>query len=1049
MKYDKAELAAFFAKPFDDARWADVLAELFGAREDENGRILKPQPFDRPFPDAKGWYLGSFTTADGYLVGLFRFETDSVRRRRVGLRNLLKPMLKWQHDAALAVFTERGSPAWRFSFVCDLKGEATAAKRFTYVFGDPASPFRTPVQRFLALRDAREEGRPVTFAAMQDAFSVEALSDEFFRAYKEHYGTFVSRVTGKRFVKEGGKWVETAVGRPDRDLYRTFGNDGKRVRDYVKKMLGRLVFLHFLQKKGWLGARKGGWTGGDPAFLLHLFEKADPDQQDDFLDEVLEPLFFNALNTDRSARGDLFDTGVPGIGKCRIPYLNGGLFEKDDLDELRVKFPAAYFRDLLRFFSEYNFTIDENDADEAEVGIDPEMLGRIFENLLEDNKDKGAFYTPKEIVRYMCRRSLLAHLSDGEDQASADAIAAFLDTRDPGPLPKKTAARLAAKLRDVKICDPAIGSGAFPMGLLRELFALRSALDPDADDLKRQIIENNIYGVDIEKGAVDIARLRFWLALVVDADEPVPLPNLDFKIMQGNSLVESWKGHDLSKVAHRKQIGEQFLLLENETDIQRKCLRDLLHRWYSCADHRERARLREAIHASVEKQIRTEMPSFSFGSLDPSANTEFFLWHLWFTEAFDRGGFDIVIGNPPYINVELMPEADKSFYKAHYSCFYKRSDIFALFMEAALQKLASPRGSVAFIIPSAVHSNLSYKPLRALMLDNHWLCEVCYTGGDVFKEPTVDTTILFCKKPDSPQIRLLFARDFAHPSGTVVPAGHFAAFQNIISVERGETASIFAKLLANAAFRAVADDFTVFQGIVTGNNPAFIFDTEEAALGAGIEPALLHPLCHGRDIARYQVRSRERRILYLSKVFDLRKYPGAARWLKPFKAALAKRREAANGVIPWYSLQWPREKAELDLQEKILVQNTRNESLSDRIVATLDNQGVYSTQGINFIIPDTRTVSLRYLLGILNSRLLNFLFRTKFLNLAIKADYLKQVRLPPEDKRIPRLVDRILAAKTRNPEADTTALESEIDTLVYTLYGLTPEEIATVEGGSQ
>ena len=412
MKYDKAELSALFAKPFDDDQWADVLAELFGARQDPKRKLLKPTPFTLPFPDAKGWYLGSFTTADGYLVGLFRFETDSVRRRRVGLRNLLKPLLKWSHDAALAVFTERGSSAWRFSFVCDLKGEATAAKRFTYVFGDPSC--RTPVERFLALRDSREEGKPVSFSAMTDAFSVEALSDEFFRAYKEHYETFVSHVTGKRFVKGGGKWVETEVSTPHPVLYDTFGRDDKLVRDYVKKLLGRLVFLHFLQKKGWMGAKNGIWTGGDPAFLRNLFERSSPAQKADFLDAVLEKLFFEALNTDRTADGDRFDAEVDGFRQVRIPYLNGGLFERDGLDALRVKFPADFFANLLRFFSEYNFTIDENDADEAEVGIDPEMLGRIFENLLEDNKDKGAFYTPKEIVRYMCRRSLLAHLSDGK-----------------------------------------------------------------------------------------------------------------------------------------------------------------------------------------------------------------------------------------------------------------------------------------------------------------------------------------------------------------------------------------------------------------------------------------------------------------------------------------------------------------------------------------------------------------------------------------------------------------------------------------------------------
>ena len=1044
MTYTRETLRDLFRSPFDLGAWQVFLHDFFGAAS------LKATPQRVAVPPAEtstgveGFLLGDMATSDGLRVGLFHYRVPAaqVERRRVGLRQLVAPWVKYDYDAALVVFSSAGSRLWRFSLVCDIKGEATAARRFTYVFGDPHASYRTPVERFLSLTAP-------SFAAMREAFSVEALSDQFFKEYKEHYEDFVSYVTGKRYVKQAGKWVETETGRPHRALYAVFGRDDKRVRDYVKKLLGRLVFLHFLQKKGWLGASAGTWADGDRAFLLHLFEKSAPDQRDDFLDSVLERLFFSALNTDRTASGDFFTTGVRGVGKCRVPYLNGGLFERDDLDKLRVKFPAEFFERLLKFFAEYNFTIDENDPDEAEVGIDPEMLSRIFENLLEDNKDKGAFYTPKEIVGYMCRQSLLAYLTEGKSEKEAARIATFLDTRDATPLPPALAGNLTEKLRDVKICDPAIGSGAFPMGLLRELFACRVALgDPIADNpaaLKRSIIENNIYGVDIEKGAVDIARLRFWLSLVVDEDEPSPLPNLDFKIMQGNSLIESWKGHDLSHLVEQKTSG-QLILFEDIADVHRKHLRDLLHAWYSCSDHAERTRLRAEIRKTAEEQISSVWPDFTFGDLDPSANAEFFLWHLWFAEVFDKGGFDVIIGNPPYINVELMSDDEKNYYRNHFDFFYKRSDIFALFIELGLQKLSSTSGSVCFIVPSAVHANLSYKPLRDLVLDNHWLREVCYTGGDVFKEPTVDTTILHCVKSGNAEIRLLQAQDFANPVISTVQADYFAAFQNLISVESGEKASIFAKILSNPDFRTIAEDFNVFQGIVTGNNPAFIFETAAEAAANGIERKLLHPLCHGRDIERYAVRSRERRILYLSSDFSLKDYPNAQQWLKPFKAALSKRREAVRGVIPWYSLQWPRVKSELDTAEKLLVQNTRNESLPVRIAATLDDKGVYATQGVNFIIPTSGAISLRYLLGVLNSKLINFLFQTKFLNLAIKAEYLKQVRLPPEDSAIANLVTRILSAKASDLSADTSALEAQIDAHVFALYGLTDEEIAIVQG---
>ena len=230
----------------------------------------------------------------------------------------------------------------------------------------------------------------------------------------------------------------------------------------------------------------------------------------------------------------------------KIPYLNGGLFELEATDIPKSVFPADYFADLFDFFNQYNFTIDENDPNDAEVGIDPEMLGRIFENLLEDNKDKGAFYTPKEIVQYMCRESLIAYLQTDAEEESKVSMRKFVTTHEVAELRSAEVFKVDKKLREVKICDPAIGSGAFPMGLLKELFDCRMAIEGSDEgktpsEIKKDIIQNSIYGVDIEKGAVDIARLRFWLSLIIDEQTPHALPNMDFKIMQGNSLLEQYK----------------------------------------------------------------------------------------------------------------------------------------------------------------------------------------------------------------------------------------------------------------------------------------------------------------------------------------------------------------------------------------------------------------------------------------------------------------------------------------------------------------------------
>ena len=834
------------------------------------------------------------------------------------------------------------------------------------------------------------------------------------------------------------------------------------MRDYIKKMMGRIVFLYFLQSKGWLA--------GNLHYMHDLFYDASDEVKGDFLDEVLEPMFFGLLNTkpvDRSSAPLVNGVGVKYIPNAdKIPYLNGGLFQQEKIDEVDSVFPAGMFQSLFDFFDSYNFTIDENDPNDAEVGVDPEMLGKIFENLLEDNKDKGAFYTPKEIVRYMCQESLTAYLqTDIDDAEVKEHIANYVKTNDVeelGGASSELAMSIDQKLIDVKICDPAIGSGAFPMGLLRELYACRKSIEifeeDNAADIKRHIIQNNIYGVDIEKGAVDIARLRFWLALIIDEKEPMPLPNLDFKIMQGNSLLESYKGVDLDVTSKKLKTGKDtkktrgvLSLGFEETDVQ-KTIQDLVKSYFSITDHTLRAQRRQQIDKYVKDYIKVcaEGNHEVQDAVDKLEipNDQFFLWHTYFADVFEKGGFDIVIGNPPYVNVEGISVEDKKIYKDTFTCFEKRADLFSLFLEMALTKLASASAVVTYIIPSIIHSNLSYKKLRNLFLDNKWLSEVCYTGGKVFHAPTVDTTILrFCKSGNK-KIILKNAVDFENQQVSSVPSDYFSLFQNLISISDQKTNDLMGKLF-NHDFPRLDENFSVFQGIVTGNNPAFIFASEAEALSNGIDKELLHPLCHGRDIERYAVRSRERRILYLNNSVNIETYPNTETWLAAFKDALSKRREAKNGAIQWYSLQWPRVKRELDLKEKILVQNTRNEALKTRICAVLDDKSVYGSQGVNFIILNDVHVSLRYLLGILDSTLINYLFATKFLNLAIKAEYLKQLRIPIPSaailKQLESLVSKVLELKKVNIEADTTSLEYQIDFCVYHLYGLTYDEVLIVD----
>ena len=651
--YTSDSLRNLFQSSFNLAQWYSFLQYFFNASELKE----KPERIIASTSD-EGYYLGNINTSDSYRIGLFHYNIrqGSVANKLVGLRNLVKSFINptWgEFDAALVVFDS--GDHWRLSFICDIKGEATSPKRYTYVFGSDDLLYRTPIERFNFLKK-----KGISFENLRTAFSVEALSDEFFDKYREQYADFIQYVTGKRFVKVGSKWEEKILGEPDTALMQAFNHNEKKIRDYVKKMMGRITFLHFLQRKGWMC--------GDLNYMQNMFENSQ--YKDDYLDSVLEPLFFGILNTKPAEREALFadygwDKSLLDEWKD-IPYLNGGLFERDEEDEPESRFPAEYFKRLFQFFSEYNFTIDENDPNDAEVGVDPEMLGKIFENLLEDNKDKGAFYTPKEIVRYMCQESLIAYLETNTSVAK-DKIRQFVLSPEEGvaDIPENKKPKLLTALEEVKICDPAIGSGAFPMGLLNELLHCREVLSGehyDRAEIKKSIIQNNIYGVDIEKGAVDIARLRFWLSIVVDEETPSPLPNLDYKIMQGNSLIESFMGVDLSKLTYEKEYKKdkgEFSLFDDEKNRLQKTVSYLLSSYYSCSDHDKKVKLQQEISDTINKQLEAQAYNTSIlaklKEINLAENNNFFLWHTWFSDVFnrdDKEGFDIVIGNPPYIQLQ-------------------------------------------------------------------------------------------------------------------------------------------------------------------------------------------------------------------------------------------------------------------------------------------------------------------------------------------------------------------------------------------------------------
>lgn len=420
--------------PYNPVVWKDVMRQVFGAK-----RLLQiPDPIyisNRDIAE-KAFELGNFDTADDRVIGIYEVHVQPGVRlgeNRVGLRSLLKQVYK-DVDGALIVFVQ-GSK-WRFSYVSEIKvlNEATKTiedkktepKRYTYLFGE-GEVCRTAADRFHGLI-----GKPIKLNDLYDAFSVDKLTKDFFKAYKEFY------YRGVKHLSDDNRYYNILIDKREQDKEKK----EKPIRDFVKKLMGRIVFLHFLQKKGWMGCsvldtrekNEKIWKDGRKRFMQLLYKSFS--DKEHFHSRCLRTLFFETLNTKRPDNifsiPIYFDDEQTEKVTTRVPYLNGGLFDKDVSVQHDFDFPSDYFKNLLDFFEQYNFTIDENDPYDSEVGIDPEMLGHIFENLLEENREKGAFYTPKEVVHYMCQESLLQYLRTHlpeckeEDSPAFKALESFL-----------------------------------------------------------------------------------------------------------------------------------------------------------------------------------------------------------------------------------------------------------------------------------------------------------------------------------------------------------------------------------------------------------------------------------------------------------------------------------------------------------------------------------------------------------------------------------------------------------------------------------------------
>lgn len=1018
---------------YNRENWQKLLHNIFNGRE----RFwATPSAVETSSQFAKqALWLGTITLSDNQTISVYEVElSDSVdiERNRRGIRDMLLTAWRGNGNAGAFMFCYRKnesvlrfsyvSEAWTFADDGSYQKESTDAKRFTYLLGE-GHRSRTAIQQFEKLRDSS-----LTLKDLTKAFSVDAVSDMFFDGYKKQYEDIIQYITGKRMVKVANKWEERQEGKPDAFImqqFSRFDNPEKSVRDYVKKLMGRLVFLQFLQKKGWLGVPAGEpWGTGDPEFIQNLFTQTS--DKDHFIDNVLEVLF-NDLNTER--KGDLATPSLGGGRGRLIPYLNVGLFERDATDEAEFPLPAKYMQSLLDFFASYNFTIDENDPDDAEVGVDPEMLGRIFENLLEDNKDKGAFYTPKEIVSYMCRESLIAYLqTDIEDEATKEAIRQFVTTHDVNALGQnqKFRQQVDEALRSVKICDPAIGSGAFPMGLLKELFLCRTALEgitqSKAAEIKKHIIQQNIYGVDIECGAVDIARLRFWLSLIVDEETPQALPNLDFKIMQGNSLLEQYKGVDLSTmtaITTEKQGVVQMTWFDKQLDILRLDLRKMLGDYYNCTDHKEKQALHARIIDNVKQQLKEQSINVDFGELDLSGNNQFMLWHTWFYDVFSQGGFDIVIGNPPYIDsetmVKVMPK-ERVLYAEKYECASGNWDMFIVFVELSIS-LLNENGILSDIIPNKLIAAKYGIEIRK-QLSSKKIIEIRdYSRIDVFEDAAVYPITIVLRNNCNKGVSL------------------FTIMQNRIEIRQTNSTQTI-ELSKNDYWDTFFTDVPIFNLISRINNFRRLKELPVDVLGAATVAdayEIKNMVQDNPDIDGFK--------LINSGTID----PYITYW--GIKQCRYIKGSYIYPKVPFSKLKkYSDVRYKQASSPKIIVA-----SMTTKYEASLDIVGEFIAGKSTTIITGEKK-ELYKLTAIINSKLASFWLNIVFNSLKMSGgainigkNELQNLPIPESEHDFESQVQQIVDIKCVSHQNDTSVLENEIDFFVYHLYGLSYEEILIVD----
>ena len=1198
--YTDTQLRNIFQSPFNPNEWQDLLQNFFGATE------LKHTPEKLDTPDiGQGYYLGCINTSDSYRIGLFRYEISkgSVANKRVGLRNLVKSFINprlGEFDAVLAVFDS--GDHWRLSFICDIKGEATSPKRYTYVFGDNHNLYRTPIERFAKLKS-----NGITFANLKEAFSVEALSKDFYNKLYLWYQWGLSPEAGVTFPNN-----------PE-----TEKDDRENLHVKLIRLITRMLFVWFIKQKHLVPDNIFD-TRALKNILVDFDEKSF--ENGNYYNAILQNLFFATLNcaiidedgnprhfANASARdtrnlyryAEMFNMSEQEVINLfsYIPFLNGGLFECLDKPKglyidlehdilydgfsrnaarssngnykYRTFIPnVLFFNDdeqqpgLITLFNQYNFTIEENSPTDAEISLDPELLGRVFENLLaaynpetqeSARKSTGSFYTPREIVDYMVDESLKTYLlGAGIRELDKDMLDTLFHTHILSPKwNKEIIDGVTDALKRVKILDPACGSGAFPMGCMLRMVEIIELLYNNSIDryrLKLDIIENCVFGVDIQPIAMLICKLRFFISLVceqkgIDFNDPThnyginTLPNLETKFVAANTLLSAdirkfdkdWtadnqlrglqeqlltirnhhllaKGRKAKRQCQREDKAKRTEILQYIVDHAQKPDEKRISEWEEqikslntqLEQYKEevwvdetrpventlfgpvqtqqvlfrkdlnkpkRNELLKSIH-NIEDNIRTEKRKAEINGFE-AAVKQITEWDPYdqnsISPFFDpewmfclKEKFDVVIGNPPYIQLQNNGgELAKLYEPCGYKTFAKTGDIYCLFYERGYQ-LLKPNGHLCYITSNKwMRAGYGEKTRDFFDKNTNPQLLIDFAGVKIFESATVDTNILLFAKAANEHKTLCAVTNkqnkdsvknlsvFVQQNGTECDFNNSDSWVILSPIEQ----SIKRKI--EAVGTPLKDwDIQINYGIKTGFNDAFIISTEkrnEILANCQTEEErirtaeLIRPILRGRDIKRYGYEWAGKYLIatFPSRHYDIEQYPAIKQYLLSF----GKERLEQTGKT--YSVNGKKVKARKKTNNKWFeTQDSINyweDFNQPKIVwGNLNLKASYALVEDNSFInaPSPMIVPAnKFLLAVLNSKLADYYIRQ--LGVTRNGGYFEYKPMFVELLPVPLNVD---AELLRQIESNVIQLnEKEIDDLIYSLYGISSNEILYIE----